>query len=591
MCGIIGYTGKQNAAPVIFERLKRLEYRGYDSAGISVSQGGNLYTVKAKGRLEELQRLLPALPDSLIGIGHTRWATHGAPNEINSHPHLSMDGKFAIVHNGIIENADELKNFLTDRGFEIVSATDSEVIAHLIEYYYNGDIKKALAKTTLRLKGAYALGVISAYKDELYALKKDSPLVVGIGKDENFISSDAAALPDSIKEYILLDDNEIAVVSCSSVEIYNATGERIDKPRFINSKNASDSQKAGYPHYMLKEIFFQPTAIKRTLDAIPTPIAFPDEREIRSVILCACGSAYHAALLCSHLFSTLLKIPVTAMIASEFRYCDPLIDKNTLFIAVSQSGETADTLFSLRLASQKGALTAAIVNVYNSSIYREARIKLQTHAGSEVAVATTKGFTTQLAALSLLAYSMAIKEKKATLEDFERERNLILYSVSTLKSLLSDPSPYQKTAEEIHTSKNAFFIGRREDYALAKEGALKLKEISYIHAEAYPAGELKHGAISLIEKGSICFALSCSEDIKEKMLSNVKEIAARGGKVYIITPFVETFAESGKVLPVPLKGSRYCAAAVMQLISYYTAALRGCDIDKPRNLAKSVTVE
>lgn len=405
---------------------------------------------------------------------------------------------------------------------------------------------------------------------------------VGWCENDKYARLSYEAMFDTDGEWSAWDDK---------VEIYNLSGELIEKPHFLIQTGENEAQKKGFPHFMLKEIFEQPEAIKKTVDAYPSPISLPTNFCLKSVVLCACGSAYHAAFYSATLFTRLLKAPVSTVYASEFRYFSPLIDENTLFIAVSQSGETADTLFSLRLAKSMGALTAAIVNVENSSIDREAEISVRTKAGPEIAVATTKGFTSQVAALTLLAYSVAAAEQIISDNEYLSVRNEIYSAAETLKGLLGDLKPYQKTSNEIYSAQNVFFIGRREDYALAKEGALKLKEISYIHAESYPAGELKHGTISLIEKGSICFAISTQDDLKEKIQSNIKEIRARGGVVYVITPFTDFFSSDATVIPVPDCGSEYCAVTAMQLISYYTASLRGCDIDKPRNLAKSVTVE
>lgn len=609
MCGIVGYTGRRQAAPILLEGLSKLEYRGYDSSGMAVLSGGNITMYKSGGRLSELKRITDngSRPAGTIGIGHTRWATHGAPNDVNSHPHISKSGKFAVVHNGIIENYLDLKLFLTEKGFSFVSETDTEVIAHLTEYYYNGDMVETLRKVVNKLNGSYALGVLSCYSPEtFYAARKDSPLVVGLGERENFIASDMPAVLSSTRRFLLMDDGEIAAVSPDSVLIYNANREPVEKTPFIAEWDISAAEKNGFPHFMLKEIFEQPHALDATVRTRITDggiildnIALTDEQLARIDRICivACGSAYHAGVLGKYFIEKLSRIPVETDVASEFRYRSPIVTDRTLAVIISQSGETADTLAALRQARKLGARILSVVNVVGSSVARESDDVLYTRAGPEIAVATTKGYTTQVAALMLIGLKLAQALDRIDEKDYKRICNdLIGLPEAVNKVLENNIQQLQFIASKYYSADDAYFIGRGADYALALEGALKLKEISYIHAESYAAGELKHGTISLIEKGSLVVAIACDDRLFGKTLSNIKEVKSRGATVIALCSDSSDAlrAECDHVIELPQCGAEtYPVAAVtaLQLFAYYIASARGCDIDKPRNLAKSVTVE
>lgn len=583
MCGIVGYIGKNNATPLLIEGLKRLEYRGYDSAGIAVLNDDKITVKKAAGRLENLVRLIGDVKGK-IGIGHTRWATHGAPEVRNAHPHISEDGNFAIVHNGIIENYKELKKFLLDQGFTLKSDTDSEVIAHLLEFYYDGNVASALQKVASKLIGSYALGIIHVGEDRLYALKKDSPLVVGLCDDCTYIASDMQALIDKTHEFYILDNDELAIID-SETKIIDSHGI-VDKEVYHAVLSSNDADKQGYPHFMLKEIHEQPQALKKTLlSHIDTPHNFING--INSIHLIGCGSAYHAALMGKYIIESLTGIRVNADIASEFRYRNPIIRKDDLLLAISQSGETADTIGALKIGL--GACkTACIVNVQESSMTHISS-PMYTFAGPEIAVATTKGFTTQLIDLYILA--MELLKKRG-----DYRYDLLRTEVLNLPDLVGETLKLEKqcktTASLIAPHDYAFFIGRGADYAASKESALKLKEISYIHADCYPAGELKHGTISLIEKGSIVVAIATDKSLLEKTVSNIIEVRSRGAFVIGISSF-DISHVCNELIKVPQTRfvSPVLASVACQLLAYYTACARGCDIDKPRNLAKSVTVE
>lgn len=609
MCGIVGYAGRRKAAPLLLDGLKKLEYRGYDSSGIAVENAkGEIQAVKAKGRLIKLIELTSGGEnlDGTVGIGHTRWATHGEPNDVNSHPHLSEDGRFAVVHNGIIENYLELKSFLTDKGFKFVSQTDTEVIAHLLEYYFDGDVLDCIRKVLNKLSGSYALGILfNETPDVFYAIRKDSPLVVGLGKDENFIASDMPALLKYTRNFILLSDDEIACISGTKVVIYNKNMEVEEKKPFFVDWDPETAEKGGYPHFMLKEIHEQPKAVRDTvmprikddkivLDDISLSAEYV--KNIKKINIVGCGSAYHAGIIGKYYIERVCRIPVETDFASEFRYRSPIADERVLTIIISQSGETADTLAALREAKRLKSRTLAVVNVLGSSIAREADDVLYTHAGPEIAVATTKGYTTQVAALYLIGLYLAKTLDTIPQSEYEEQLKSLKNLSDNITKLLEKPEETQYLASLYYKNKDFFFIGRGMDYASALEGALKLKEISYIHAEAYPAGELKHGTISLIENGSPVIAVAVDKRLFEKTLSNIKEVKTRGAKVIAVASkenrAVENEAEHTLYIPDchPLLAP-VLTAVYLQLFGYYVAAVKGCDIDKPRNLAKSVTVE
>lgn len=609
MCGIVGYTGRKQAAPLLLEGLSKLEYRGYDSSGIAVLHDGTIDMVKAKGRLRELCRLTDngRSPVGTVGIGHTRWATHGEPNDVNSHPHVSRSGKFAVVHNGIIENYLPLKAFLTDAGYEFVSDTDTEVIAHLLEYYYNGDMIETVRKVVNKLEGSYALGVLSCYApDTFYAARKDSPLVIGLGDGENFIASDMPAVLARTRKFILLSDNEIASVSADAVAVYNRNREVLDKQPFTVDWDVAAAEKNGFPHFMLKEIFEQPKALEATLsprlqgdEVVLDDIALSETqiKDIDKIYIVACGSAYHAGMVGKYFIERLCRISVEIDVASEFRYRYPILNARTLTVIISQSGETADTLAALREAKRAGSRVLGIVNVVGSSIARESDDVLYTRAGPEIAVATTKGYTTQVAAMLLLGLKLARALGRVEKDEYLRiVQDLRTLPETVTQVLENNVEAVQYLASQYFAANDAYFIGRGVDHALALEGALKLKEISYIHAESYAAGELKHGTISLIEKGSLAVAVACDKRLFEKMLSNIKEIKTRGATVIAVCRGHNAAlkAECDHVVELPDCGDEVypiVAVTALQLFGYYVASARGCDIDKPRNLAKSVTVE
>ena len=609
MCGIVGYAGRRKAAPLLLDGLKKLEYRGYDSSGIAVESGdGVIRAVKAKGRLSRLTELTSGgeTLDGTVGVGHTRWATHGEPNDVNSHPHLSEKGRFAVVHNGIIENYLELKSFLTEKGFSFISQTDTEVIAHLLEYYFEGDVLTCIRKVLNKLSGSYALGVLfNETPDVFYAVRKDSPLVVGLGENENFIASDMPALLKYTRSFILLADDEIACVSKDKVVVYNKNAEAEEKQPFFVDWDPETAEKGGYPHFMLKEIHEQPKAVRDTVmprikenEIVLDDVVLTEEyvKNIKKINIVGCGSAYHAGIIGKYYIERVCRVPVETDLASEFRYRGPIADERVLTIIISQSGETADTLAALREAKRLKSKTLAIVNVVGSSIAREADNVLYTHAGPEIAVATTKGYTTQVASLYLIGLYLAGRLDSLSLTEYKEQLDSLKALPDNIEKLLKTPETTQYLASLYYKNKDFFFIGRGMDYASALEGALKLKEISYIHAEAYPAGELKHGTISLIEYGSPVIAVAVDKRLFEKTLSNIKEVKTRGAKVIAVASkensAVENEAEYTLYIPDchPLLAP-VLTAVYLQLFGYYVAAIRGCDIDKPRNLAKSVTVE
>ena len=610
MCGIVGYAGNKQACDILIEGLKKLEYRGYDSAGAAIYNGERIITNKHQGRLSVLEEYCVSNPMfGTIGIGHTRWATHGAPSDINAHPHASNDGMISLVHNGIIENHKELKEDLLQKGYLFHSNTDTEVIVHLIDDEYKDNIFDAVIKASKKLRGAYALAVICANEpDKLIAVRKDSPLIIGLGEGENFIASDIPAILDYTRDVYLIDNDTFGIVTKDKVELYNDQKQPIEKDIFHVTWNAEAAGKDGYEHFMRKEIHEQPIAIKQTLMGRLNDVSnsiildeFSLTKEmldnINKIYIVACGTAYYAGSVGKYLIEKYAKKPVEIQIASEFRYGNPLIDEHTLFIAISQSGETADTLACIRLAKQKGARILAISNVVGSSITREADDVLYTLAGPEIAVASTKAYATQVICMYLTALKMGqlsgnlSKDEEQTMID--ACRNLSNY---TQKALALE-NTIKKTAEKLLDQTSMFFIGRGLDYCLALEGALKMKEISYIHAEAYPAGELKHGPIALIEEGSIVIAL-CTQtgEYLDKISSNIEELKARGAYVIAITQRSSTQIKSvaDDVLYIDDIYNDACvipAVVLLQLLAYYVSVLKGLDVDKPRNLAKSVTVE
>lgn len=608
MCGIVGYVGLKQAAPLLLDGLNKLEYRGYDSAGVAVFDGNKINVVKAEGRLSNLRNITNDGKSIVgnLGIGHTRWATHGAPSDVNSHPHISNSGRFAVVHNGIIENYLELREKLIKKGCKFYSETDTEVIAHLIDTLYNGDLLSTVNLLTSKIRGSYALGIICAdCPDSFIAVKKDSPLIVGLGENENFIASDIPAVLPYTRNIYHIDDNEIVILSKDSVRIFNSDCEPVEKEVFHVKWDVEAAEKGGYEHFMFKEIMEQPKAIKDTVTprikdgcVVLDDIKITKEQlnGLNRIYILACGSAYHVGVAGKYIIEKMTHIPVEVDVASEFRYRTPCIDDNSLAIIISQSGETADSLAALREAKRKGARVLSIVNVVGSSIAKESDDVLYTWAGPEIAVATTKAYSTQLTLIYLFAiYAASLLETdskehiSAMIEDIQKIPDII-------SGLLKNKDNIQYLASRHYNSKEVFFLGRNLDYALGLEGSLKLKEISYIHSEAYAAGEIKHGTISLIEKGSLVVALVTQKDLYEKMISNIKEVKARGAVVIAVTAednnLLEQVADS--VIKVPSIDSMLMpslAVIPLQLFSYYVSSMKGCDIDKPRNLAKSVTVE
>ena len=608
MCGIVGYTGSQEAAPILLEGLKKLEYRGYDSAGIAVLNDNLIAVSKVTGRIANLcERTADGKNcPGTVGIGHTRWATHGAPTDTNAHPHMSNDGKFAVVHNGIIENYIALREELIQKGYRFESQTDTEVIVHLIEMYYTGDLKKAVIKTSARLQGSYALGVVCTDEPEkVYVAREASPLILGVGVGENYFASDVTALVSYTRNAIYLDDGEFAEITPDSITVFNPAGQPIEKKISRITWDIQSAEKGGYEHFMLKEIIEQPRAVKATIEPrIKDGDIILDETEltadylesINKIVITACGSAYYAGCAGKYAIEKLCRIPVQVELASELRYSDPLIDEHTLLIVLSQSGETADTIAAMKECKNRGAKTLAVVNVVGSTIANTADYTLYTWAGPEIAVATTKGYTTQVSVLYLFALYAAKKMNRIN----DKLYNDLLESLKMLPKKIQEAidinSSIPTLARKYHGADSMFFIGRNTDYAVALEGALKMKEISYIHAESYAAGELKHGTIALIEEHQPVIALCCNEAIMEKTMSNIVEVKARGAEVLAVT-----FKENQKIVSladdvifVPKIETIFSAAVEivpLQLLAYYVAKENGCDIDKPKNLAKSVTVE
>ncbi|EOS63553.1 glutamine--fructose-6-phosphate transaminase (isomerizing) [Oscillibacter sp. 1-3] len=613
MCGIIGFAGRQDqAAPILLDGLERMEYRGYDSAGIAVrSETRGLQVRKTKGRLRALSDLTRGGADleGVLGIGHTRWATHGEPNDVNAHPHVSENGSIALVHNGIIENYLELKEHLMKLGVNFASDTDSEVVAQLLEYHYNEchNMLEAVGRVLRRIEGSYAFGIVcSDYPNALIAARKDSPLILGKGENGNFIASDVTAIIKYARDVIYMEDGEIAVVTPNSIDVFDDELIPVDKKHNIVDWDVSAAEKGGYAHFMFKEILEQPEAIRKTISPrirdgriVLDDITLTTEyaRKISRIYMVACGSAYHAGIVGKYVWEQLLRRPVEVVLASEFRYSEPLVDGNTLVITISQSGETLDTMAALREAKRLGGRTLAICNVVGSSIAREADDVLYTWAGPEIAVATSKGYSTQLAALDLVGLYLA--DLLGTVEQSEYDAVLAELQIlpEKMERYLKDFQDTQYFASRYFNHNSVFYIGRNLDYAMGLEGSLKLKEISYIHSEAYASGELKHGTISLIEPGTLVVALGTYGPLFDKAMSNVVEVKARGAEVLAVTTegFREKMAKTADaVVAVPdthpiLQPS--LGIVPLQLFAYYVALQRGCDIDKPRNLAKSVTVE
>lgn len=611
MCGIVGYVGRKQAAPILLDGLSKLEYRGYDSAGMAVFDGKKINIKKATGRLKVLSELThdgETMPGT-IGIGHTRWATHGEPSDVNAHPHFNKDQTIAVVHNGIIENYLKLKNMLVERGYEFCSETDTEVVAHLLDYYYNKygkDPLTAVTKVIHRVEGSYALGILFAdYPDVVYSVRKDSPLIVGQSAEGNLIASDVPAVLKYTRDVYFIENEEIARLSEDKIEFFNVDGEPITKePKHIDW-DINAAEKNGYEHFMLKEIYEQPKAVRDTISPRICDgkieieeLGMTDEEicAIKRLYIVACGSAYHTGVTNKYVFEGLARIPVEVDVASEFRYRNPILEKDSLVIIISQSGETADSLAALRLAKQRGCTTLGIVNVVGSSIAREADKVMYTWAGPEISVATTKAYSCQLVALYLLALKFAHAngrisddELKDYLLDLEKLPNQI-------ESLLGNKERIQKFANRYVAAKDVFFIGRGIDYAISLEGSLKLKEISYIHSEAYAAGELKHGTISLIEDGTLVTAVVTQEELYQKTVSNIVEVKSRGAFVLAVTSDdnIDIEKNADYVIYIP-KTNKYftnsLAIIPLQLFGYYVSVGKGLDVDKPRNLAKSVTVE
>ena len=612
MCGIIGFAGREEAAPILLDGLERMEYRGYDSAGIAVrGEARGLQIRKTKGRLQALADLTHGGADleGTLGIGHTRWATHGEPNEVNAHPHVSENGRVALVHNGIIENYLEIKEHLQKLGVTFTSDTDSEVVAQLLEYHYNecGNMMEAVGRCLRRIEGSYALGILCAdYPDTLIAARKDSPLILGCGEHGSFIASDVTAIIKHTRDVIYMDDGEIAVVTPNGVSVFDDELVPVEKAHSQVDWDVSAAEKGGHAHFMFKEILEQPEAIRRTLSPRlkegrvvleGLDLTAEDVRRISRIFIIACGSAYHVGVVSKYNWEKLLRRPVEVVLASEFRYCDPLVDENTLVMVISQSGETLDTMAAMREAKRLGGRTLAVVNVVGSSIAREADHVLYTWAGPEIAVATTKAYSTQLALMNLVGLYLADLLGTVSGEEYRAIVAAAEALPGQLEQVLGHMEELQYAASRYFNHSSIFFIGRNLDYAVGLEGSLKLKEISYIHSEAYASGELKHGTISLIEPGTLVVALGMYGPLFDKAMSNVVEVQARGAEVLAVT--TESRLEkmgktAGLTAAVPDTHPVFqpsLGVVPLQLFAYFVALQRGCDIDKPRNLAKSVTVE
>lgn len=600
MCGIVGYSGEKQASSVMLDCLEKLEYRGYDSAGLAVFDG-KITTEKSAGRLSKLKDIVEKSPEKYkgkIGIGHTRWATHGAPTKINSHPHTNKDKSIAVVHNGIIENYLDIKNMLMEKGHKFVSDTDTEVVAHLLDYYYEDCPLTAIAKTLKEIRGSYALGIMfEKVPDKIFAVRKDSPLIVGAGKDGNYIASDVPAFLKHTRTVYFLEENEIAEISSDKIDFHDLDQNEITKEVKHIDWDMESAEKGGHKHFMLKEMLEQPTVIANTINSHIDNFAFDSGnmdieylKKLDKIMIIACGTAYHAGLVAKYSLEHYLRIPVDVCLASEYRYGEPIYTKNTLCIAISQSGETLDTLAAIRMTKKNKIPVLSIVNVVGSSIARESDAVLYTVAGPEIAVASTKAYSCQISLLYVLAAHLA------KLRGINVDTNDIKHLPVLIQDVIDNIKPIEEYAKEFVNVDSSFFLGRNIDYVVAQEGSLKLKEISYIHTESYAAGELKHGTISLIEDGTLVVAIATNDDLIEKMISNIKEVKARGAKVLAITKngreniadvadFVYYLPEVSKLLSPSL------SVIPLQFLAYYIADMRGCDVDKPRNLAKSVTVE
>ena len=611
MCGIVGYVGTNQAAPILLDALSKLEYRGYDSAGMAIYDGKEIHIEKSTGRLKVLSELThdgSTMPGT-VGIGHIRWATHGEPSDKNAHPHFNASQSIAVVHNGIIENYMKLKTKLVARGYQFLSDTDTEVVAHLLDYCYkktNGDLIDTITKVMHRVEGSYALGIIFAeHPDKVYALRKDSPLIVGRSKDGNLIASDVPAVLKYTRNVYYIENEEIACLSKDAIEFFNSDGEAIKKEARTIEWDTGAAEKGGYEHFMLKEMYEQPKTVRDTLtprireDQIVIEELGMKEEEIRSINrihIVACGSAYHTGVTAKYIFEGLARIPVEVDLASEFRYRNPILNKGDLVVIISQSGETADSLAALREAKAQGITTLGIVNVVGSSIAREADRVMYTWAGPEIAVATTKAYTAQLIAHYLLAIRFAQVRGMITEEEVAEMLTDLKAIPAQIEMLLANKQNIQKIATRYGGAKDVFFMGRGIDYAIGLEGSLKLKEISYVHSEAYAAGELKHGTISLIEEGTLVAAIVTQKNLYKKTMSNIVEVRSRGAVVLAITNEDNTEIEKNAdfVIYLPQTNKYFTnslAIIPLQLFAYYVSVGKGCDVDKPRNLAKSVTVE
>ena len=608
MCGIVGYIGEEQAAEILLDGLSKLEYRGYDSAGIAVFDGKDINVAKAAGKLMVLRELTHGgekLP-GCVGIGHTRWATHGAPSDVNSHPHCNESKTIVVVHNGIIENYIKIKNKLQAKGYKFVSDTDTEVLAHMFDYYFKGDPLEAITKVMHRVEGSYALGIIfKDIPDKLFAVRKDSPLIVGKGKNGNLIASDVPAVLKYTRDVCFIENEEIAVLTKDSIDFYNIDAEPVKKDFSAIEWDINAAEKGGYEHFMLKEMYEQPKVIKDTLNQYIKDgqihideLNMTDEeiKNLRKIYIVACGSAYHTGVTAKYVIEGIARVPVEVDLASEFRYRDPILEKDSLVIIVSQSGETADSLEALREAKKRGVKTLGIVNVVGSSIAREADDVIYTLAGPEIAVATTKAYSCQLVAEYLLAIKIARVRNVVSFEEEKEYVKDLLKLPEQIELLLNNKEKIQHFANRYLAARDVFFIGRGIDYAISLEGSLKLKEISYIHSEAYAAGELKHGTISLIEDGTLVAAVLTQEALYKKTISNIVEVKTRGAFVLAVTNEGNTDIEKAAdyVIYIPQTNKFFTnslAVIPLQLFSYYVSLGKGCDVDKPRNLAKSVTVE
>ncbi len=611
MCGIVGYVGEKNSADVLIDGLKKLEYRGYDSAGIAFFEENEINIIKTRGKLQNLINIIKEKEKitSSCGIGHTRWATHGEPSDINSHPHSSKT--LAIVHNGIIENYLPLKEKLISKGYNFISQTDTEVLAFLLDYYYEKDPVSAISKMAEKIKGSYALGIIfKDYPDKIFAVKKDSPLILGKGKNENFIASDIPAILKYTNKYIILEEGEIAEITKENIKIFNADRELLNKEVLTANWDENSAEKNGFPHFMLKEIYEEGEILRKTISPyFDKKIDFKfknlteeDIKSIKKIHIIGCGTAMHAGFIGKNIIEKLCKIPVEVHIASEFRYSDIIINKNDLVIAISQSGETADTIAALKKATEYTCKTISVVNVLGSSITRISDEVIYTFAGPEISVASTKAYLVQMAIMYLLAFKISEIRNLMVENEIAENISYMLSLEAKINHILNNSDKIKHFAYDFQSYENLFYIGRGFDYSVAAEGSLKLKEISYIHSEVYAAGELKHGAISLITKDFPVIALATDDNLFDKMTSNIKEIKSRGGKVLLITteniarekPSLQNETISDYIFEIPETKKLFLPIVTiipLQLFAYYTAVLRGCDVDKPRNLAKSVTVE